>query len=251
VVARCATLTGTVADIVEAATGAESEGVFGRRVLELIADVVGFDLAFIGVIQPPFREPLLDNIARECWDALRSTSQIGAELQVMARAARATGGVILDQDVFSAHARGRMEFYESCVRPNGTKSFLAVHLALHGREVAVMHLCRTSPHQVRFSAEQLDALQRLRPALALGFGVFAHEPPRPAAPSHAPGWETLTPREREIARLAALGYTNREIAVAFGSSANTVRNHVVSIFRKMEATTRAELAALVGRPDAE
>jgi DNA-binding NarL/FixJ family response regulator len=40
------------------------------------------------------------------------------------------------------------------------------------------------------------------------------------------------------------GYTNREIASALGSSPNTVRNQLSSLFAKVGATTRAELVAL-------
>jgi DNA-binding NarL/FixJ family response regulator len=57
----------------------------------------------------------------------------------------------------------------------------------------------------------------------------------------------LTPRERDIADPMVLGYSNREIAMALGSSTNTVRNQVASIFRKAGATTRSELAGLIRR----
>lgn len=59
----------------------------------------------------------------------------------------------------------------------------------------------------------------------------------------------VTPREREVADLLALGYTNREIALALASSVHTVRNQVASLFRKAGASTRAELVGLM-RPRA-
>jgi DNA-binding CsgD family transcriptional regulator len=46
-----------------------------------------------------------------------------------------------------------------------------------------------------------------------------------------------------VARLVALGFTNREIALACGTSPHTVRNQLAAIFRKAEVTTRAELTA--------
>ena len=55
----------------------------------------------------------------------------------------------------------------------------------------------------------------------------------------------LSRREREIAELVVLGYTNAEIAVALGTSAYTVRNQLSSVFRKAHVSTRAELAGLV------
>jgi len=50
----------------------------------------------------------------------------------------------------------------------------------------------------------------------------------------------LTPRERDVLEYLCLGYTNREIALACGSSPNTVRNQLVSIFAKLGVTTRSE-----------
>jgi DNA-binding CsgD family transcriptional regulator len=69
-------------------------------------------------------------------------------------------------------------------------------------------------------------------------------PPRRAA-FHRP---RLTPGEREVVDYVCLGYTNREIAAAMGLSPFTVRNRLVLVFRKLGATTRAELVrvALTG-----
>ena len=50
--------------------------------------------------------------------------------------------------------------------------------------------------------------------------------------------------QREVARLVARGLTNREIAGLVGSSENTVRNHLVAVYRKLDVSTRAELAGL-------
>lgn len=58
-----------------------------------------------------------------------------------------------------------------------------------------------------------------------------------------PGYgDRLSPREREVAELAAAGRTNREIAAALYLSPRTVEQHVASAVRKLR-TTRAELAA--------
>jgi DNA-binding CsgD family transcriptional regulator len=42
-----------------------------------------------------------------------------------------------------------------------------------------------------------------------------------------------------------LGLTNREIALACGTSPNTVRNQLAALFRKAEVSTRTELVAWV------
>jgi len=53
----------------------------------------------------------------------------------------------------------------------------------------------------------------------------------------------LTKREGEIARLAAEGKTNREIADALSLSPRTVETHLSTIFGKLSVRTRAELIA--------
>jgi DNA-binding NarL/FixJ family response regulator len=57
--------------------------------------------------------------------------------------------------------------------------------------------------------------------------------------------EPMTPREREVLRLLAAGYSNREIARALFIAEGTVKNHVSNILTKMAVRdrTRAVLKA--------
>lgn len=50
----------------------------------------------------------------------------------------------------------------------------------------------------------------------------------------------LTSREYQVLRLLVTGLTNREIARILGNSENTVRNHTISIFAKLDVSDRAE-----------
>jgi len=52
----------------------------------------------------------------------------------------------------------------------------------------------------------------------------------------------LTPRERQVALLAARGQTNRQIGAELGLSINTVSNHLKRIYAKLEVSSRTELA---------
>ncbi len=67
-------------------------------------------------------------------------------------------------------------------------------------------------------------------------GYFAHTP-RASAPVVFP---ELTEREREVLTLIAQGLTNRAIAERLVLSEKTVRNHVSSIFSKLQVADRAE-----------
>ncbi|HEY3497988.1 MAG TPA: helix-turn-helix transcriptional regulator [Polyangiaceae bacterium] len=62
----------------------------------------------------------------------------------------------------------------------------------------------------------------------------------------------LSPREVEVARLAARGFSNPDVAELLRVSPHTVRNQLASVFRKADVTTRAELAfAMNGSPELE
>ncbi|WP_242884119.1 response regulator [Actinomadura litoris] len=62
--------------------------------------------------------------------------------------------------------------------------------------------------------------------------------PRPARPAAEP----LTPRETDIARGVAAGQTNAEIAAALHLAPGTVKNHIATIQRKLNARNRVGIA---------
>ncbi|HEY5194938.1 MAG TPA: response regulator transcription factor [Solirubrobacteraceae bacterium] len=59
----------------------------------------------------------------------------------------------------------------------------------------------------------------------------------------------LTPREREVLRLIALGHTSVEIAQKLGLSPRTIETHRARIHRKLGLSTRAELVHYALRHD--
>jgi DNA-binding CsgD family transcriptional regulator len=59
----------------------------------------------------------------------------------------------------------------------------------------------------------------------------------------------LTPRQHEVLALLMQGKSNRQIAEALGLSPNTVRVHLVTIFRVLGVSSRTEaLLAGMRRP---
>jgi len=98
--------------------------------------------------------------------------------------------------------------------------------------------------------ELVDAVQRVAqgdavfsPRLA-GFvlDAFAAMPddssPRP---SFDPELDQLSPREREVLRLIARGYTYKEVARELSISVKTVESHVSAVLRKLQLSTRHQL----------
>jgi DNA-binding NarL/FixJ family response regulator len=69
--------------------------------------------------------------------------------------------------------------------------------------------------------------------------AFAGEDAAPAADEDL---DSLTPREREVLRLIARGYTYREAAQELVLSARTIETHVSSVLRKLQMSNRRELA---------
>jgi RNA polymerase sigma factor (sigma-70 family) len=98
-------------------------------------------------------------------------------------------------------------------------------------------------------AELIDAVRRVgagdavfSPRLA-GFvlDAFAMQPEQQLRPSFDPELDQLTPRERDVLRLIARGYTYKEVARELFISAKTVESHVSSVLRKLQLSTRHQL----------
>lgn len=60
-------------------------------------------------------------------------------------------------------------------------------------------------------------------------------------PPFDPELDQLTPREREVLRLIARGYTYKELARELSISAKTVETHVSSVLHKLQLSTRHQL----------
>ena len=94
------------------------------------------------------------------------------------------------------------------------------------------------------STELVDAVRRVagggeyvQPSLGAALERWREAP----GSVHSPASRDLTPREREVLRLIALGHTNAEIAQMLYVSIRTVENHRASVMRKLGLHTRAEL----------
>jgi len=95
-------------------------------------------------------------------------------------------------------------------------------------------------------ARQAELLRALR-TVADGGAVFGPAIARrmvgffeAAASASATPFPDLTAREREILDLVARGWSNQQIATQLGLSIKTIRNHVSSLFTKIQVVDRAQ-----------
>jgi DNA-binding NarL/FixJ family response regulator len=63
-----------------------------------------------------------------------------------------------------------------------------------------------------------------------------------APPGMDPELDSLTPRERDVLRLVAAGYTYKEVGTRLSISARTVETHAAAVLRKLRLSNRRELS---------
>jgi DNA-binding CsgD family transcriptional regulator len=91
--------------------------------------------------------------------------------------------------------------------------------------------------------EQLRAVRDSARALASMRELGIGRKRRGARKRPSTGWDALTPSELEVVRLAAEGLTNPQIGQRLFISRRTVQTHLAHAFRKLDISSRVELAA--------
>ncbi len=80
-----------------------------------------------------------------------------------------------------------------------------------------------------------------------GFAPAAFTTSRPVPIEKAPDHERLTPRESEVLTYLSKGFTIKEIASLMGIKWFTVNDHIKSIYKKLNVSSRAEAAVLASK----
>ena len=84
-------------------------------------------------------------------------------------------------------------------------------------------------------------------AHALPPSAFQSSRPSPLGRSTPPDHERLTPRESEVLTYLSKGFTIKEIANLMGIKWFTVNDHIKSIYKKLNVSSRAEAAVLASK----
>jgi len=168
------------------------------------------------------------NIARR---TRRGWRHYGHELTPVFNDARTNGGVSIDAAVLKGGFVAT-RVYREFIRPHGGRCTMLGIVSLGDELLATIAIGRL---RTTFSDRDHRTLACLLPTIAVAEAAIRRK---------GDVWATLTPREREVLAYLRLGYTNGQIAVAIGSSVNTIRNQVASVLRKLGAASRAEAVAL-------
>lgn len=230
--------------IVDLAQARLPQADFDRHVIELLDEVIGFDFAF------SLRSDAADSlIGRHAEEKVEELATLAAQqaftryapcLSPVIEQTMATG-VYLDSALGPRNARcsTASPYFVEVLEPAGIRSMVQLCARWRGEPVLRVSMYRCG--RQRYGQQERDRLFELLPTLEAG--VMAHR----FAPSVGLGVDRLSPRERQVARQVARGFTNAQIACVLGSSPFTVRNQIARIFQKLEVDSRAELAVWATR----
>lgn len=159
---------------------------------------------------------------------------IGSTLRDLALTVRGEGGLGLAEEAVSV------------LRDSEVRLGLGYALVARGE------LLREAGHKEDAERTQFEALEvaadtgslRLEARARSELGLLGRRPRR----TRRTGLDALTASEQRVARRAAYGMTNREIAQELFVSVKTVEKHLANTYPKLGIASRRELAAKLGEP---
>jgi DNA-binding CsgD family transcriptional regulator len=158
------------------------------------------------------------------------------------------GRCVSISDLVSVRSFRRLPLYAEFYRDREVEDQLvAVAAERHGGDV---HSLVFSRSRRGFSARDRAVVDALAPHLhqavrqqdrmaRLAAAVTAHRQNRP----EARGWDTLTPRERDVVQCLSTGAADHQIARSLGISPRTVGKHLENVYRKLNLSGRSGLLA--------
>lgn len=238
-------------ELIDLASAQSASLEFRRQVLAWCERHVGSDQAAVGGpgdLQLTEHATSSDEV---CVATCRMWQQFDAYAGTLApllSAARDQLGAVQDTAVLDQRAHAHRRFYREVIAPTGAQVLALAPLCVGGTVIGILGLGRARAGS-SFGEDQLQLLGRAAQVIAMG-DMLRRQPERRQRAAQdvvadlrgqLSDQPPLSPREREIVDLVTLGLTNAQVAMALGTSPNTVRKQLVSIFRKVQVASRAEL----------
>lgn len=159
--------------------------------------------------------------------------------------------VYRDSQMISPAAREASTIYRQWMEPMGVYYSMGSTVMGKGHLFGSVTLFRSREHG-DFTEEEQALLEVLNRHLSAHLTMLWPGGPSPAGSagvSRLAERYRLSPRESEIAALICEGSTNQEVAASLYISENTVKKHLLSLYRKLGVTSRTQLLRLVyGQP---
>jgi DNA-binding CsgD family transcriptional regulator len=225
-------------ELAELALENGSQGQFRQRWMEYLATrYVGFDMSAM------FSSHDGSIFAADVYGSVNTLSNnIGRYVSEMAPAdfgVAMRGRTVIDTDIFSQPRRSQMRVYVEHNRPQGIREYMT-RVWIRNGAVFWFALSRTrcSPS---YKHSTLQAVDDVFPVLAVGEALHARGTPQ----ANVSDWShevRLTPGEARVVDLARRGLSNVEISTVLKRSRLTVRNQLISAYKKLQVSNRTELA---------
>jgi DNA-binding CsgD family transcriptional regulator len=239
------------ADVVPALASWALEHVAHDELMEAAAQIIWKELSarFVEVIELSRSDGVVHRVANVGFGI---TLPAAVEL-TLANVWLETGGQAYDQPLLVPDWRdaGPIEQRPE-LRTHGITSSMGIPIS-RGQEVAWVQTMATelakaiapSPAEDPFESfvnNAPDALARIRRETAVLARLQQDRVREQQRVARAIQAEHLTSRQRDVLRLLARGWTNREIAAELGLAPGTVKNHVADILETLDASDRTQAA---------
>ena len=215
------------------------------RLLEQLALLLDFDSADFYLASREEGRLLSDPVTYHCDEDLSEQY----EAIDYSRGIVASGKMLVyrESDLMSEEARVQTDYYRKVYQPNRWHYALQLVLARHGRFLGVITLYRTIGKE-DFCYDDIFLLDLLKDHLAyrLEQETKAQEPGMDKVTvTEAVERYHLTGREHTILRALMSGEDNAQICEELVIAPNTLKKHILNIYRKLGVKNRVQLFKLV------
>ncbi len=215
-----------------------------HQLLEQLKMIIDFDSADFYLAATDGSLDLVDQVAYNCEDD--ASSEYNALDYSRGIMYSGKSMVYRETDIISDEKRMETEYYQKVYKPNNWHFSLQIILAYQKEFLGVITLYRTIGKE-NFRYDDVFVMDMLKDHLA--FRLFQARDARPASGkmsvSEAAERFELTRREQNVLRALMDGLDNETICENLSISVNTLKKHILNIYRKMGVKNRVHLFKIV------